>query len=787
VQSSIPQPADDTDPHHDGISDRLAAALAFLHAPAPCGNTHQRTEPVPAGRDTAYVEIDPVVPGLTLTADDAIVFGRRWHTELVSITYLPIHRRFADQIFGRWTAAFLCALGARVENLEQLFGPDAPDLDTPAQVGRNLSYRQRLSADALATCVKVLSDLATEYTPFARRALKARVVGEFAGGFAGGLQDRVRDEQTVITNAMVRTQALRTATNSLSPRHFRAAVLDTVTAVLALDRRGRIVEANATVQALLGRDLDELRLHTLADLAVTAADADTVRHAVTTALDSPHSYSHTRADFRVRVDKGRPPRWVTATIGHAVDGGAQRGASVLLEDITLLRGLEQSTAIESATGLLTEAAFTDEATRILADNTFTVGATGSTTVAVLTIRLGNWAELDRVLLPDTRTQLLQQVRTRIQSAPGTDPATMLIGRSGDDVVVLLHDLTNWSVVTRMVKVLADWLSDPVRVAPHHIRLQPHIGVAQAHPDLSLAELLRQTRLALHDSDHAAEQWIVADSARSDTDLRALGLLSDLARALDHHALRVDYRPILTLADGTLAGVRPVPYWLDDDGHRHNVSDVVDLAGNTGLLTSVLPRTLDLVCRDAAIWSQAEHAPAILLDLPGRTVHDEGLLNTLETTARGAGLRPGQLHLAIPARSLTGTPRALTHLGELNRAGIALSLTGYWDDHLPLRTLTTLPWRTISMSAATITVLTDAPRSSAGTLMTAALRSIHAFGARSLADGQLPIDPHADRFDLVCRPETLTIDDIRRTFRVAPPTATSADSEETIAAPTAPLT
>lgn len=777
MQFSLPQPSDDTDPHHDGISDRLGAALAFLRAPAPCGNTHQHTKTTPDGGGTAYLEDDPVVAGLTLTADDAIVFGRRWHTELVSITYLPIHRKFADQIFGQWTAAVLYALGARVENLEELFGPDAPDFDTPAQVGRNLSYRQRLSADALATCVKVLSDLATEFTPFARRAVKARVVGEFAGGFAGGLQDRVRDEQTVITNAMVRTQALRTAAHSFSPKHFRAAVLDTVTAVLALDRRGRIVEANATVQALLGRDLDELRLHTLADLAVTAADADTVRQAVTTALDSPHSYSHTRADFRIRTDTGRPPRWITATIGHAIDGGAQRGASVLLEDITLSRGLEQSTAIESATGLLTEAAFTAEATRVLADNTATAGTTSSATVAVLTIRLGNWAELDRVLLPDTRTQLLQQVRTRIQSAPGTDPATTLIGRSGDDVVVLLHDLTNWSVVTRMVKVLADWLCDPVRVDSHHIRLQPRIGLAQAHPDLSLAELLRQTRLALHDCDHTAEQWTVADTSRGDTDLRALELLSDLTRALDHHALRVDYRPILTLTDGTLAGIRAVPYWLGDDGHRHNVADVADLAGNTGLLASVLPRTLDLVCHDATAWSHSEHAPAILLDLPGRAVHDEGLLSTLEAASRGAGLRPGQLHLAVPARALTGTPRALARLGELSRAGVALSLSGYWDDHMPLHTLTALPWRTIAISAATITTLSNAPGSSAGTLMTAALRSIRALGATSLADGQLPIDPHSDRFDLVCRPDTLSVDDIHRTFRVAPGAATNSDPAE----------
>jgi EAL domain-containing protein (putative c-di-GMP-specific phosphodiesterase class I)/PAS domain-containing protein len=692
--------------------------------------------------DVAELDDNPVLPGLRLTAQDACEFGRRWYRELVSLTYLPIHRHFADKTFGRWTATLLYHLGAPVDDLDDLFGTDAPFFESPNQIGRDLSFTQRLSADALAACVKVLSDLVTEFTPYARRELRARVVGEFAGGFAGGLQDRIRDEQTVITNAMVRTRELFPS----NVRSFRSAVRDAVTAVISLDRRGRIVEANAAVQSLLGRPLIDLRLHTLADLAVAPRDAADVRQAVTTILDSPHEHAEVTVDFRVLADRKRPPRWVTATIGYTTD--TQHGASVLLQDVTLLRSLEHGTAIEPSTGLLTEPAFAREATRILADiaTSDDDARDRQVTAAALTIRLGNWAELDTVLPPDMRSRLLRRIHARIQTASDSGRHSMIAGHCGDDVVVLLHDLTDWSDVTYLVKLLSDWLSEPVRVDAHLIRLQPHIGVAEARHGMPLDEVLRQTRVALHYSAHAPEPWIHADTTRSEQDRHTFELLGDLARALDHDALRMDYRPILRASDHGVVGVRPLPYWSGTDGRRHLVSEVLDLAGHTGLISSLLPAIMTLACRDAVTWQHRGHHPAIMIDLPGRVVHDEAVLTTLGSIARTGDLPSEQLQLAVPACAITGRPQALTQLGELSRSGIALALTGYWDDHVPLHALTTLPWRTVALSAAAATALAS---HASGAALDAVLTGIHALGATALADGHSPIRPLPAGFDLLC--------------------------------------
>ncbi|MFE0025094.1 EAL domain-containing protein [Amycolatopsis sp. NPDC059021] len=668
-------------------------------------------------------------PWLAPTAEEALEFGRRWHRALASRTFLQIHHKFAEHLFGRWTAILLAHLGAPVSDPELLFESAGP-YPVPAQVGHELAYVQKLTADTLGVCVSMLSDLAHEYVPDTARRVKARVIGEFAGGFAAGLQERVRDEQAVLTTAFLHLGNPASDRDTAGPAHrFRAAVADTVTAVLALDEFGMIIEANATAQTLLGRTRAQLRALTLPELARCAEDADQIRRALhtlrrTTAKSPTSGQVHT--EFRVQHPHHQNPRWVTAALGHVGDG--QRGISAVLEDITFLRGLEHSIDIEPTTGLLTEPAFAAQTRRILADS--------PGNAALLTIRLAGWASLDHVLPHDMRARLLAQLHTRIRAAHDPARHRQLAGRSGDDVLVLLYELTDWSTVIRLVKQLADWLRDPVRLDAHQIRLQPRIGIAEARPEHTLDDLLRRTRRALHHTADTRDPWIHADTTDDHDDHHALELLAELATAVDTGRLRLDYQPIHT-TDGTLAGVRPLPYWIRD-GARRNLEQVVTLADQTGLLATVLPHTLTLAARDAATWARDGRTPTVQLLLPGHTVHDEPLLDSLTATVATTGLRPGQLQLAIPAHTLTGNPAILRRLAELpsTHAGIELALTGVLDDHLPIQAFTTVPWTTIALPAGTVTALTTTPAGE--TPLRAALDTIHAFGARALTDSTFPI-------------------------------------------------
>ncbi len=693
---------------------------------------------------------NPLQPGLELTFDDAVEFGRRWYRTLAASAYLELHRQDAERLFSRWTAALLAALGAPIRGLAASPASQG-EPPSPAEIGYGLAYGHRLTAETLGLCVSLLSDLAAEFTPRARRAVKARVVGEFCSGFAEGLQERVRDDQTALTSAVLNL-GLAVTGDGTRARRFRAAVTSAVTAILTLDDQGRVVEANTAAQTLLGRSLARLRSHRLPDLAFYREDADEIRRALTTLPRADHDlpdHPQVTTEFRLRADAHQPPRWVTATLGRDRDGEVV----VVLDNVTFLRALEHGVDIEPTTGLLTEVAFAQQTRRILTDT--------PDPAALLTIRLTGWAHLDHVLPQDLRARLLAQLHSRIRGVHDPARHRQLVGRHGDDVLVLLYDLTDWTTVIHLVKQLSDWLRDPVRIDAHQIRLRPRIGIAEAHPADTLDDLLRRTRRALHDTDDARAPWIHADPPAhrpGHDDHHRLELLVDLATALDSGTLHVDYQPIHT-ATGRLAAVRPWPYWRSPGGTRRDLCDIADLADHTGLLSAALPHALTRVAHDTTTWSTACSAtPAILLGLPGCTVHDEPLLDSLTTIAADTGIQPGQLQLAVPAHALTGQPAVIRRLRELpaGHTGIRLALTDVLDDHIPLQAFTTVDWATIALTASTVTALTSTP---AGALpLDAALNTIRALGAQALTDHTAPRDGHHD-FDLYRDSACVTARDI----------------------------
>ncbi|WP_414937889.1 EAL domain-containing protein [Amycolatopsis sp. cmx-11-51] len=716
-------PASETSPasaapaHREGSGDeRLDRVLGLISAAAAKpvhteGDEEWRT--LTAAEVTAID--DPVTPGLRLTADDAVEFGRRWRQAMADKAFLTTHPRFADQNFGRWTASLLQHLGARVDRITELIKPELPIL-SPHQVGRALSYTHKLSADALGTCVSLLSDLATEFTPHAPRRIKAQVVGEFAGGFATGLRDRVREDQTLLSVSLARAHAdyLEVA----GAREFHVRVTEAGTAVLTLDPRSRILEANTAAQALLGCTGAQLRERPLADLADRDADIAALRGAVEQMATAPHS-AVTRTEFQLVGDHYGPPRWISAVLGHADD--AQRGLSVLLHDVTLVRALRHSDDLDPATGLLTAQAFADQAGELLDRR-----ERGGT--ALLTVRVGAWRDLDHVLTQGMRDRLLSQIHAQIVAVADPDHPQLLAGHShGDgDVLVLLSRLGDWSLVTRLVKQLADWMREPVRVGGHRLHLHPRIGIAEVREGDTLESALRRTRRALRDPDRSGEPWIHAEPADDADHHRALTMLAELDHAIDHTSLVLHYQPVRA-ADGTLAAIRPVASWTSPTGERHRLADVEELAERTGLLAAAQPLMLDLVCRDIYTWAGIGNPPQVMLDLPGRLVHDEALLDALTATTATAGLLPGQLQLAIPAASLVAAPPVLARLAELPHLGCSLALTGAYGDALPAAAITQLPWDTIGIDSTTLDHFTGFA------LLDSAIAAIHALGARALAE------------------------------------------------------
>jgi diguanylate cyclase (GGDEF)-like protein len=341
---------------------------------------------------------------------------------------------------------------------------------------------------------------------------------------------------------------------------------------------------------------------------------------------------------------------------------------------------------DALTGLPNRDLIADRAQQLLAHN-----QRHDVTTAALYLDIDEFKNVNDSLGHETGDRLLQAVAGRLRSVLRSGDTVGRLG--GDEFVVLLDggdlDLAAEHVAQLIVEVVRKpFVLDGV---PMPVAVTISVGVAVGNVG-TVDQLFRDADLALYQAKAAGKNCFAVFSAELDaTALRRSRLEFELRGALQAEQFRLVYQPIYDLTDLSVVGVEALLRWRHPDLGDVGPDEFVPLLEASGQITEVGRYVLREACAQVAAWRQAKPSLGLSVNVSGRQLDRDGIVDEVAHALRRSGLEPGALTIEITETALMrNVGSTAQRLVELKALGVALAIDDFGTGYSSLAYIQSFP-------------------------------------------------------------------------------------------------
>jgi diguanylate cyclase (GGDEF)-like protein len=256
--------------------------------------------------------------------------------------------------------------------------------------------------------------------------------------------------------------------------------------------------------------------------------------------------------------------------------------------------------------------------------------------------------------------------------------------SGDEFVILMDGAALAAGPQLVAERVLDVLREPYDLTDmidRRLTIGASIGVAYGL-HTTADELLAEADIALYTAKEGGrDRYVVYESGMQTAAHERVALEMDLRDALDEGQLSLVYQPLLELDTERIVGVEALLRWTHPDRGDVDRDLFIPLAERTGLIVGIGRWVLQTACRQAAEWRAAGHELTVAVNVSGRQLDTDGLVDDVRDALRDAELPARVLTLEITETALMRDPDATASmLSTLKRMGVRIAIddfgTGY---------------------------------------------------------------------------------------------------------------
>ncbi|HEV7162338.1 MAG TPA: EAL domain-containing protein [Solirubrobacteraceae bacterium] len=419
--------------------------------------------------------------------------------------------------------------------------------------------------------------------------------------------------------------------------------------------------------------------------------------------------------------------------------------SVLLSSFVLVLGRSRQRALamvhEKTTELRHQALhdpLTDLPNRVLAmDRTEQMLARArrqALPIAALFIDLDGFKHINDTFGHAAGDELLRCVADRLRDVVRRgDTAARL---SGDEFLVLVEGATLDAGPEIVAERLLTILRRPYRLGSNverELTLSASIGVACGVRD-SAEELVRDADLAMYEAKAAGRnRHVLFESSMQTMAQDRLTMTMDLAEALQHDELLLEYQPIVDLRSEAMIGAEALIRWEHPSRGRLSPGSFIPLAEENGLIGPIGRWVLLEACRQAGSWQTHGHELEIAVNVSGRQLDSDELINDVRDALRTSRLDARLLTLEVTETVLMRDVEAsVERLRALKRLGVRISIDDFGTGYSSLAHLCQFPADTLKIDRSFICDITTSEQSRA--LMRTLVQLGTTLGVKTLAEG-----------------------------------------------------
>ncbi len=319
--------------------------------------------------------------------------------------------------------------------------------------------------------------------------------------------------------------------------------------------------------------------------------------------------------------------------------------------------------------------------------------------ALLFIDLDRFKEINDSHGHATGDQLLIDTAMRLEGClrPGDTTARL----AGDEFTILLEDVQEVALVTRVADRILDELQRPFEIAGQSIEMSGSVGLVFGTAGYERAEeLIRDADIAMYRAKSRGKAcYEIFDAEMQKGALDRLRLESDLARAIDEERQQLHYQPIYSLASGRIAGFEALVRWRHPERGFLGPSEMIPICEDTGLIHPLGRWIMRQTCAQVVAWQKLfpQHDGILIsVNTSVKQVLAPDFVQESTNIAAEARVKPASIALEIPESLLADHPEAAQILWQLRKQGFRVQIDDFGTGHSSLRELYRSPIDTLKV-------------------------------------------------------------------------------------------
>ncbi|NNF18122.1 MAG: EAL domain-containing protein [Gammaproteobacteria bacterium] len=278
----------------------------------------------------------------------------------------------------------------------------------------------------------------------------------------------------------------------------------------------------------------------------------------------------------------------------------------------------------------------------------------------------------------------------------------LLGRIGvDEFAIIAPGMRVGNDAIFIAERILKSLRQPLRIGAQSFYLAVSIGIAEAAPDSSAIESLRDANLAMFSAKtNGGATFAMYGQEMHQPGPDVLQLESDLRLAIDREELSLYYQPIFSLHSNAVVALEALLRWHHPVRGTLNPPEFMHLADNSEMGLLIGDWVIDKVVRDMNIWA-SENATnksiSVCINISETQFVQKGFISRLGRKLRDGKIDPQRIRLEISEHTLLDCRMVDKQLLiKLRDMGIKVMLDDFGTAYSSLQRLQSLPIDTLKI-------------------------------------------------------------------------------------------
>src|SRR3954454_3375638 len=352
--------------------------------------------------------------------------------------------------------------------------------------------------------------------------------------------------------------------------------------------------------------------------------------------------------------------------------------------------------------------------------------------AVLSVDIDRFALVNDSLGPAVGDQLLREAGARLDTC--LRPEDTVARTGGDEFMVLLETVRSAPEATAVTDRITEAFAPAFQVDGDELFLSASIGIAIGRGGRDRAEdVLQNADVAVHrakDAGRARTEMFRQEMNPHPTE--RLGLETDLRRSVERMDFRIEYQPMVHLADGRVIGYEALLRWQHPERGLVDPLEFIPVAVETGLILPIGRWVLKTACKQAAAWPGEA---ALSVNLSSRQLQQPRvrLVDEVTSAYAGAGLDAKRLCVEFTEEAAMGeVDDAIAAMEDLSRLGVQIALDDFGTGYSSLNHLRRFPIGRVKVDRSFVAELGQSDEG--GAIVHALIDVCHALNAEVLGVG-----------------------------------------------------